>query len=201
MDVRDNTAGIMPAGPFLEETDAISDAQIDVNLRGVVLGCKLALPEMVRARARAYRQRGFAGRRAAAAGPGRVLRHSSSAVVGLTKSLREEYRDSGVHFSSILPSKVTTELASGTERAARGVPTVGPEEVAAAVVEALEQRLTEVAVPRYLGIASGLLGITPQWAMRRFRNWMGDRRVLTKIDHGARAGYNARIARLAEGKR
>src|SRR5262245_47910913 len=41
LDVLVNNAGIMPAGPFTDESDAISDTQIDINLRGVILGSKL----------------------------------------------------------------------------------------------------------------------------------------------------------------
>ena len=47
VDVLINNAGIMPMGPFDLESDAISDTQIDINLRGVILGCKVALPGML----------------------------------------------------------------------------------------------------------------------------------------------------------
>lgn len=196
VDILVNNAGIMPAGPFLAEPDALSDTQIDVNLRGVILGCKLALPGML------ARHRGHIVNVASMAGvlpvPGLAVYCATKfAVVGLTQTLREEYRDSGVQFSTILPAKVTTELAAGTDGAGRGVPTVAPEDVAAAVVAALRQGLSEVAVPRYLNATPALLGLAPQWLQRGFRQVFGDRRVLEQIDAEARAGYNQRLAALS----
>lgn len=196
VDVLINNAGIMPAGSFLDETDAISDTQIDINLRGVILGCKLALPGMVE------RGQGHIINVASMAGvlpvPGLAVYCATKfAVLGLTQSLREEYRDSGVQFSSILPAKVTTELASGTEVAGRGVPTSSPEEVAAAVIDAIRNRLAEVTVPRYLAAAPAVLGLAPQWLQRGFRRGFGDRRILEKLDLKGRAAYDQRIASLA----
>lgn len=120
------------------------------------------------------------------------------AVVGLTETLREEYRDAGIDFSLVNPSKVTTELASGTENAARGIPTVSPEDVAQAVVDCLQQKLPEVAVPRYLDSLNALQGMAPHALLRGIRRSIGDRRVLERIDPAARAGYDRRIASLAD---
>lgn len=196
VDVLINNAGIMPTGPFTDETDVLSDTQIDINLRGVILGCKLALPGMV------ARGEGHIVNVASMAGvlplPGMAVYCATKfAVVGLTQALREEYRDSGVHFSTIMPAKVTTELAAGTEEAGRGVPTSSPEDVAAAVVGALKAQLNEVTVPRYLGAAPAVLGLAPQWLQRGFRRSFGDRRILEKLDHKARAAYEKRISSLA----
>src|SRR6202035_1265030 len=38
LDVLVNNAGIMPIGPFLEETDATARRIVDINLHGVLLG-------------------------------------------------------------------------------------------------------------------------------------------------------------------
>src|SRR5947209_20041935 len=40
LDVMVNNAGIMPVGPFLEESDAIARRQVDINLHGVIVGSK-----------------------------------------------------------------------------------------------------------------------------------------------------------------
>src|SRR5699024_8861359 len=48
IDVWVNNAGIMPLGAFLDEPDAVSEAQIDINLRGVIYGCRQVLPLMLR---------------------------------------------------------------------------------------------------------------------------------------------------------
>lgn len=197
VDVLINNAGIMPTGAFTEESDEISDTQIDVNVRGVIHGCKQVLPGMVN------RGQGHIVNVASLAGvfpiPGLAVYCATKfAVVGLTQSLREEYRDSGVSFSTIMPAKVKTELASGTEVAGRGLPTSSPEDVAAAVVEALKDNLTEVTVPRYMGVAPAALGLAPHRLQRGIRRLFGDRRVLEKLDNQARADYDARIAQLAE---
>lgn len=196
VDVLINNAGIMAMGPFEDESDALSDTQIDINLRGVILGCKLALPGML------ARGRGHIVNVASLAGvlplPGAAVYCATKfAVRGLTHSLREEYRDRGVAFSAVLPSKVTTELASGTGLAGRGIPTAAPEDVAAAVVAALEQGLGEVTVPRYLRALPAVLAVAPHTAERAFRRAFGDRRMLDKLDHEARAAYSQRIATLA----
>jgi NADP-dependent 3-hydroxy acid dehydrogenase YdfG len=47
VDVLVNNAGVMHVGPFLEEDDDWTRRQLDVNVHGVILGCKLALPEMI----------------------------------------------------------------------------------------------------------------------------------------------------------
>ncbi|MBY0411743.1 MAG: SDR family NAD(P)-dependent oxidoreductase, partial [Burkholderiaceae bacterium] len=39
--------GIMPAGRFVDEDDAVIDAIIDINTKGVLIGSKLALPGML----------------------------------------------------------------------------------------------------------------------------------------------------------
>ena len=136
LDALVNNAGIMPSGDFLAEPDGMSDAQIDVNLRGVILGCKVALPRLLaHGRGHIVNVASMAGRLPV---PGLAVYCATKfAVVGLTETLAEEYRDSGVDFTAVLPAKVTTELAAGTERAGRGIPTVSAEDVAAAIVGGL----------------------------------------------------------------
>lgn len=197
VDVLVNNAGIMPSGAFLDESDALSDTQIDINLRGVIHGCKLALPGMAqRGHGHIVNVASMAGKLAV---PGLAVYCATKfAVVGLTDSLREEYRDSGVDFTTVMPAKVTTELASGTDQAARGIPTASPEDVADAVLDALVQQLPEVTVPRYISPLAALQGISPHWLLRGLRRTLGDRRVLDAMDLEARAAYDRRIAALAE---
>lgn len=187
----------MPAGAFLDESDALSDTQIDINLRGVIHGCKLAMPGMVtRGRGHVVNVASMAGRLAV---PGLAVYCATKfAVVGFTETLREEYRDSGVAFTTVMPAKVTTELAAGTDSAARGVPTVTPEDVAEAVYDAITNQLPEVTLPRYLLALNPLQSAAPHWLLRSVRRVFGDRRVLEKIDARARASYDQRIGALAK---
>ena len=47
IDVLINNAGVMPIGPFLEQSEQTIRSTIEVNLYGVITGCQLVLPEMV----------------------------------------------------------------------------------------------------------------------------------------------------------
>jgi len=197
VDVLVNNAGIMPMGPFLDEPAALSAAQIDINFRGVIHGMQLALPEMLaRGSGHIVNIASLAGRFGI---PGAVVYTGTKfAVVGLTEAADAEYRGRGVQFTAVMPSKVRTELASGTEAAGKGIPAVGPEDVAAAVVAALRRPQLFVAVPTYLKPAAGLYQLVPEWLTRLGRRALGDDRILSKLDHGGRAAYAQRIGALAE---
>ncbi|WP_321853981.1 SDR family oxidoreductase [Burkholderia cenocepacia] len=196
IDVLINNAGIMPLNPFSEEPDAITDTQIDINLRGVIHGCKLALPEML------ARGKGHIVNTGSLAGvvslPGAAIYCATKfAVRGLTQTLRHEYRGTGVNFTCIMPSKVTTELSSGSDEAARIIPTVSPQDVAQAIVRSILHRKEEVAVPGYLGSVAALLSLTPSRLERGIRRLINDQRILEKIDMQARGAYIQRVESLA----
>lgn len=197
IDVLINNAGIMPTGAFEAESDAISDTQIDINLRGVIIGCKLMVAKMLaQGGGHIVNVASMAGRLAV---PGLAVYCATKfGVVGLTETLREEYRDKGIHFTMILPSKVTTELSAGTDAAAGRIPSVSPEQVADAVVHALQKRLAEVPVPGYLAALNGMQGMAPNWLLRGIRRGFGDQAILHGLDESARAGYNLRINRLVK---
>jgi len=120
------------------------------------------------------------------------------AVVGMTEAVAGEYRDSGVNFTVIMPSAVSTELASGTDAAAKGMlPVVSPEDVANAILSAIRSPRLMVAVPDYLNKAHAVYGLMPQGLVEAGRRFMDDRRLLTKLDLAARTGYDKRIKGLA----
>lgn len=196
IDVLINNAGIMPMGAFTDESAAITDAQIDINFRGVIHGMQAVLPSML------ARNHGQIINVASLAGkfpiPGAsVYCGTKFAVVGLTASLRQEYRDTGIGFSTVMPSKVLTELASGTGDDVP-IPTSTPENVADAVLAAIAGNLAEVTVPRYLANAPSVYGLVPQWLNTRVRRMIGDNRILTSLDRKARSGYEARVQKLTE---
>src|SRR5690606_9808856 len=154
------------------ESDAMSDTQIDINLRGVILGCKLAVTRLLPRGGHIVNVASMAGRLAV---PGLAVYCATKfGVVGLTDTLRDEYRDQGILFSTILPSKVTPDLAAATDQAASHMPAVSPQEVAAAVVHALKTGKAEVPVPGYLAAINGLQGLAPQWLLRGIRRTFGD---------------------------
>lgn len=197
IDILINNAGIMPMGAFLDETAGISDAQIDINFRGVIHGMQLALPGMLqRRRGHIVNVASMAGRFAI---PGAAIYCGTKyAVIGMTESVAGEHRDSGVNFTLVMPSKVLTELSSGTDSANPGIPSVTPQDVAAAVVHALKKPRLHIAVPDYLQTAHALYGLVPAWLQERGRRLLGDTGILTSLDVAARRSYDQRLAGLAE---
>lgn len=187
-----NNAGIMPMGYFLDEDPALADAQIDINFRGVIHGMQVALPKLLE------RQSGHIVNIASLAGrfalPGSAIYCGTKfAVVGMTESVAGEYRDSGVEFTCIMPSKVLTELTAGTDKAASIIPAVTPEQVADAVVSSLIKPRLMVAVPDYLQVAHRAYTLIPSWLQLRGRRLIDDTRILNELDHEAHAGYEQRI--------
>jgi len=191
-----NNAGIMPMGYFLDEDPALADAQIDINFRGVIHGMQAALPGLLqRSSGHIVNIASLAGRFAL---PGSaVYTGTKFAVVGMTEAVAGEYRDSGVEFTCIMPSKVLTELTSGTEKAASVIPAVTPEQVAKAVVGALLKPRLMIAVPDYLQAAHRAYTVIPGWLQERGRRLFDDNRILTQLDHAAHASYEQRINQLA----
>ena len=95
-----------------------------------------------------------------------------------------------------MPSKVLTELTSGTDNASKIIPSVTPQQVANAVVNALIKPRLFIAVPDYLQMLHGVYGTLPQWVQKGTRRVLGDDGILTKLDHSAHAGYANRIDQL-----
>jgi short-subunit dehydrogenase len=191
LDVLINNAGIMPIGPFAEETDATAERMIDINLHGVIFGSKLALARFL------PRRRGHLVNIASIAGkaPSPHLATyvaTKHAVVGLTDSIRMELEGSGVQVTVVMPVGVNTELYSGL-RQLRGVKTPEPEDVAEAIVEALQTGRYEVYVPKRMNATLRITALLPQRARDAIGKAAGGD-VITRPDHVARAAYEARMA-------
>jgi NAD(P)-dependent dehydrogenase (short-subunit alcohol dehydrogenase family) len=193
LDVLVNNAGVMPAGPFLEESDETAFRQVDINVHGVILGMKIALPQMLE------RGSGHIVNLASMAGKGgfpgiATYCATKHAVVGVTEAVRAEVGDQGIDFTMVMPSFVNTELISGASRP-RGVKIPEPEEVAVAIVDALEYGNVDVFMPKSLGPLNRISHLLP----RAGREWMGRAfkadRILTEIDWDRRAAYERRVAR------
>ena len=199
IDVLVNNAGVMPLGDFLSEDDAISRTTLDVNVWGLVYGMRLVLPHMIgRGRGHIVNVASMAGKLAV---PGMAVYNASKfAAVGLSASVREEYRDSGVSVTAVLPSAVRTRLASGVPLG-RGLPTVEPETVARAIVGSVARRQAEITVPRYLAAWDLLNALAPDPLMRLARKVIGDRRALTSVENDDRGAYDHAIESQARGRR
>jgi NAD(P)-dependent dehydrogenase (short-subunit alcohol dehydrogenase family) len=196
IDVLINNAGVMPIGPFLEESESAIRSSIEVNLYGVLTGCQLALPDMV------ARRRGHIINIASLSGlipvPGQVVYVGAKfGVVGLSAALADEMAPHGVQVSVVMPPFTNTELISGT-RSGGAIKPVEPEEIAAAVIKTLEKPKTHVSVPAALRFTAQ----TAQMLGPRGRRWMNKRlgldRIFLDFDRTARRGYEQR-ARAAQG--
>lgn len=191
IDVLVNNAGVMPLGDFLSEDDAISRTTMDVNVWGLIHGMRMVLPHMIeRGRGHVVNVASMAGKLVV---PGMAVYNASKfAAVGLSAAVREEYRDSGVSVTAVLPSAVRTRLASGVPLG-HGIPTVDPEDVARAIVDSVQSRRAQITVPRYLAGWDLLNATVPERLMRLGRKLIGDRRALTSVDHDVRGAYEQAI--------
>src|SRR3954447_13857545 len=145
VDVLVNNAGIMALGPFVAEDDATARRMVDINVHGVLHGMKAVLPRLL------ARGDGHLANVASAAGKGpypggATYCGTKHFGVGVSEAARLEVRGAGVEVSVVMPVLVDTELASGVG-SARGIPKITPEDVAAAIVDALKRPRFDVYIP------------------------------------------------------
>jgi NAD(P)-dependent dehydrogenase (short-subunit alcohol dehydrogenase family) len=197
LDVIVNNAGIMPVGPFIDETDATAAKLVDINITGVITGSKLALQRFApRGRGHIVQlgsicsKGGFPG--------GATYCATKHAVVGLTEALRVEYRGTGIEFHQVLPIGVNTELYSGVSQA-RGFKTPEPEDVANTIVELVQTGKFEAFVPKQLGLVVRLNAVMPRRVTELITRLTKGDRVLLDANSGARAAYDARMAQMING--
>jgi NAD(P)-dependent dehydrogenase (short-subunit alcohol dehydrogenase family) len=185
-----NNAGIDWIGPFHDEPDDVTRHEIDVNLYGTTLGSKLALARML------PRRNGHLVN--IASGVGRVPLPGSATysatkhgIVGLTESLRMEYRGSGVAFTLVQPSQVETAMIAGQGRP-RALPQVTPDDVAAATIRAVQDGRFEVWVPRSQGVSVKLGAVLPRSMRELLMRALGVTRIAGDTDADARRAYHRR---------
>jgi NADP-dependent 3-hydroxy acid dehydrogenase YdfG len=199
LDVLVNNAGIMQVGRFIDEDDLTARRMIDINLHGVILGCKLALERMIpRNRGHIVNISSQAGKFGAPGGA--TYSATKHAVVGLTEAIRGELRLMGadIDVSYVMPFVVNTELGSGLG-AARGMSSLEPSDVADAIVEALQMRLVDVWVPKSAKRTSVLGVMLPRSLSEGMARAMKADRVLAGADLSRRRDYELRASRSEPG--
>ncbi|MFB9674934.1 SDR family oxidoreductase [Streptosporangium vulgare] len=181
-DIVVNNAGIAVAGPFLDHSADDWRRTLDVNLWGVIHGCRLFAAQMA--------ERGQGGHivnvaSLAAFLPSRLLpaySTSKAAVKMLGDCLRAELAEQGIGVSTICPGFVSTAIArnatyvgefaevagepAGRALAARGYP---PERVAAHILRAVHRDLPVVAVNAEGRIGYALSRLSPALTRRLAR--------------------------------
>jgi short-subunit dehydrogenase len=191
LDVLINNAGIMPITPFLDETDDSAVRQLDINVHGTLFGMKEALPRML------PRRSGHIVNLASVAGKAgfphlATYCASKHAVVGLTEAVRGEHRPNGIEFTLVMPAMVNTELTSGV-KAGRGVEKAEPEDVADAIVEALQLDRFEVYVPKTVGRISKVMNMLPRRAAEAIGHYLEADQVMAQADMSGRKAYEERV--------
>ena len=191
LDVVINNAGIMPVTPLVEESEESVIRQVDINLHGVITGTQLAISRMQ------PRNRGHIVNIASQAGkagiPG-IATYSATkhGVVGLSEAVRAELHETGLEVCCVMPTLVNTELISGV--GGRLIRAVEPEDVANAIVDAIEVDRFDVFVPRANSVLFKSTALLP----RRAREWvaraMGVDKLMMQADHEARRRYEERAA-------
>jgi NAD(P)-dependent dehydrogenase (short-subunit alcohol dehydrogenase family) len=191
LDVLVNNAGVDWVGPFHEEPDEVTRREVDVNLLGVIYGTRLAVQRML--------PRGSGHIVNVASGVGRVPLPGSAvysatkhAIVGLTESLRMEYRGSGLRFSLIQPAQVDTQMIDGQPRP-KLLAQITPDDVAAAVVDAVERNRFEVWVPRNQGVSAKLSNLLPRSTREAILRALGVGQIAGGYDRAARKHYHERM--------
>jgi NADP-dependent 3-hydroxy acid dehydrogenase YdfG len=195
LDVLINNAGIMPIGPLVEETDATAHRLVDINLHGVIIGSKLALSRFLPQGhghlvniASTAGKAGFPG--------GATYCATKHAVVGLSEAIRAEVHGTEIGVSIVMPVGVNTELYSGL-KSARGIKTAEPEDVANAIVEALQTGRVDVFVPRSVGRLLRLTSLVGRRVSDAVTRALKADQVLTNPNHAARAAYEQRLGDTA----
>jgi NAD(P)-dependent dehydrogenase (short-subunit alcohol dehydrogenase family) len=196
LDVVINNAGIMPIGPFVDETDATAQRMVDINLHGVIHGSKLALEHFM------PRGRGHLVNIASVAGKGgfpggATYCATKHAVVGLSEAIRSEYRNTDIEVSIVMPVGVNTDLYSGVPPA-RGIKLAEPEEVAGAIVEALQTGRVNVYIPKRLEVLFRVMNVVPRSVADFVTKVMKADQVLLRADPARRGAYLLRTADTPE---
>jgi 3-oxoacyl-[acyl-carrier protein] reductase len=125
IDVLFNNAGHYVSGPLEATTEAEYDACLDVNIRGVFLGCRAVLPAMKRER------RGVILNTASNAGlVGRlrlpVYGAAKGAVVQLTRALAQQVGRWSIRVNCICPGAIATPMVGDLEAARRTMARINP---------------------------------------------------------------------------
>jgi len=195
LDVLVNNAGIMPIGPFLDEDDAVTDRVVDVDLRGVLVGSKLA--------GHKFRDQGHGHVVNIASVLGMIASPNAAtycatkyAVIGLGEALRQEWRGTGISVSTVCPGFVRTELIAGmpTSAVIERFLMVDADDVARATAEVIADGRSRNA---YVPLTAGAGGLTSKLMPARLRDRVfraaGGHKVTQNIDQSRRAAYRARV--------
>jgi short-subunit dehydrogenase len=164
VDVLIANAALPASGPLLDYDQGRIDRALDVNLRSPIALARALAPGMV-ARGRGHLVF-ISSLQGKAATPNSSLYVATKfGLRGFALALREDLRSAGVGVSVVMPGFIRDAgmFADSGVRLPFGIGTRTPEQVAAAVISAIERDRAEVAVaPRLLRVGAVLAGIAPE---------------------------------------
>jgi short-subunit dehydrogenase len=164
VDVLVANAALPASGELTELSQEQIDRMLEVNLRAPIALCRSLAPAMIaRRRGQLVLISSLSGRAASPASS--IYSATKFALRGFALGLREDLRPHGVGVSVILPGFIRDAgmFAEAGVDLPRGVGTRSPEDVAAAVIAAIERNRAEVHVaPPALTLGAILAGSLPE---------------------------------------
>ncbi len=177
LDVLVANAGLPASGALTELTQVEIDRMLEVNLRAPIALARAIAPGMIeRHRGHLVFMSSLAGKSASPLAS--VYSATKFGLRGFALALREDLRAEGVGVSLVLPGFIRDAglFADANVRLPPGVGTKSPQDVAAAVLHAVERNRAEVGVaPIGLRVGATLAGIVPDLAASVSRRMGGDR--------------------------
>ncbi|MGN6189123.1 MAG: SDR family NAD(P)-dependent oxidoreductase [Conexibacter sp.] len=178
----------LPATAMLDDFSVEEvDRALDVNLRAPVLLAKLLGAQMAR---RGHGHLVFISSLSGKAASPRGSLYSATkfGMRGFALALRQDLRPHGVGVSTVFPGFISGAgmWANAGARLPRWVATRTPEDVAAAVVRAIERNRAELDVaPLGLRVGAAFAGVAPELSARVSR-LLGDERIADQLAEGHR---------------
>ena len=173
------------SGALTELSQEQIDAMLEVNLRApIALARALAPPMCSRGRGQMVFISSLAGKAAAPASS--IYSATKFGLRGFALGLREDLRPHGVGVSVVLPGFISDAgmFADAQVELPRGVGTRSPEQVAAAVIHAVERNRAELDVaPLGLRLGAGFASVAPELVAKVQRK-IGGGRVASEIAAG-----------------
>ena len=185
LDVFVANAALPASGELTELTQEQIDRMLDVNLRAPIALARAIAPGMIeRGRGQMVFVSSLSGK---AASPASSLYSATKfGLRGFALALREDLGPHGVGVSTILPGFIRDAgmFADSGITLPRGVGTRTSDQVAAAVISAIERNRAELDVaPASLRLGSTFASIAPQTAAR-FSRMMGSSKIATELAAG-----------------
>ncbi len=179
----------LPASGLLDSfTTAEIDRALDVNLRAPIAMTHALAPEMVkRGRGHLLFMSSLSGKTGTAGSS--IYNATKFGLRGFAMAMRAELHNTGVGVSAVFPGFIREAgmFAESQVQLPKGVGTRSPEDVAKAVVEAIEHNRGEIDVaPFSLRVGSAFSGIAPEMAATVSRK-MGSDKIAHQLADAQRA--------------